>query len=433
MVFPMQMGQQMRGALTIARDFVQGPQGDEKAAGKFVAHRLAHAIATGLAWRNAHDHARYWRAIFDAIPEIIIIRDANQQVLLYNEGALEAAANAEEIRAARELKQPEPTPVWDTHLPHQKDLPPDEIPSVRAVRDQTQILGAQLELTTHPENAEPQIIPVLATAVPLFDSTHQLMRSVTIVHDMTATKRVEQMKDTLATRVRHDVNGPLTSTKIAAQLINRICMQLQAEGVPASPQQLQAIASYAQGIEQGCVTIGGITAALDDMEFAISSTPIRMSLVEFVRNHLHSFRVRYPERQFICDVLSSVDTLLEGYWCKDHVEIILNNLLENAIKYSPAGTPVTIQLKADAYEEQPMAHLIVKDQGYGIDPKDQEAIFEKNVRVTPTDEHGQPIPGTGEGLHYCKIYAMMYGLKPWVRSAGKNKGSEFHVRLPLAQ
>lgn len=431
-VMPMHMGKQMRGALTIARTNGQAFDAAEKAAIKTIAHRLTHAIGTGLAWRNANDQAHYWQTIINSIPEIIIIRDTKQRVIFYNEGALEAAANAHEIRNARKQALPEPMPRWDTTLPNNEPLPPDQVPSMRAMSGNTKVLGAQLELTIYPENAEPQMIPVLTTAVPLHNSAGELVRSVTIAQDMSSTKQVERMKDFYTERVRHDVNGPLTSTKIAAELIERKCNESIAMQATLTAEQLASFIEYVQVIKQGCVAISGLTSSLNEIGQVISSAPVRLSLVDFVYERLQDFRVRYPQHHFPCDVCS-VDTLLEGYWCKDHLGIIFNNLVENAIKYAPGTDTISIKLMADTYAGKSMAHMVITDQGIGIHKKDAALIFQKDMRANPVDQEGRPIAGTGIGLYLCEVCTRLYDGKIWVKSEGKGTGSEFHVRLPLAQ
>ena len=431
-VVPMHIGKQMRCALTLTRANGQAFNVVDRTAIKMIANRLRHAIATGLAWRNAHDQAQYWQTIINSIPEIIIVRDAKRKIVFYNDGALDAAANTQEIRAARKHGLPEPPPTWDTYLPNKKKLPPEEVPSTRATNERMTVLGAQLELTIYPENTEPHMVSVLTTSVPLKNSMGELMRTVTIGQDMSATKRIESMKELFITQVRHDINGPLTSTKIAVDLIERNCRKYSTEQTVLTHEQLAKFLEYVQTVRQGCVAISGLTASLNKINEAISSAPIRISLVEFVEEQLLDFRMRYPHLHFPCDV-TSVDTLLEGYWCQDHLKVIFHNLMENAVKYSPGADTISINLFADVYDEKHMAHLVIIDQGIGIDKNDADLIFKKEMRANPVDGEGRPIDGTGIGLYLCEYYTKFYNGRIFVKSEGKGKGSEFHVRLPLAQ
>jgi two-component system phosphate regulon sensor histidine kinase PhoR len=395
-----------------------------RAAAIYITQRLMTLFGREMALRDERAASYHWRAIFNALPEAMVIRDAKQRVLDYNDAALALAANAATIQTARQHNRRAPQPVWDTAWPNGTELAASDVPSARAVSEGTPIMAVQLRLK--PPTGE--AIPVLVTAVPLNSSDGALNRTVAVLHDISPAKRIEQMKDTFAQRVRHDVNQPLCSIKMAAQVIARKCAQAtEREGDAAF---LQSLCSYTDTIVQATDTIESVTVDLSDLDAVIFGAPTRMSLTDFLRERIQHFKTRYRDHMFICEYDSS-DTLLEGYWCKPHIESIVNNLLENAVKYSPKQTTVRVRLFADTYGERRMAHMVVQDEGYGIATAQQEAIFEKKVRLLQRDEAGNVIPGTGEGLHYVKVFAMMYGGSPWVRS--RANGSEFHVRLPLAE
>ncbi len=427
-VFPVTLGT-AHGALTILRATGAALSKEEKSAAAFIAQRMLHAVMRSIAWRQDREAALHWRAIIDTLPIAMIVRDADRRVLDYNEAALDLAANAAAIRQARREGRQPPAPVWDTYLPSQKPITPDDIPSVRAIRDRTIVYAAQMEVA--PDGGG-SLVPVLATSVPLPDAKGNLTRTVTVVHDISEAKRVEKMKDTFAQRVRHDVNQPLSITKMTAYFIHQKCQKVLTGEIVADEAWMNDIATNIDRIREASNAIESVTADLSNLDTIISGTPARMSLVDFLRERIPTFKTRYPDHRFVVDY-DAADALLEGFWCRWHIESIVTNLLENAVKYSPKQTTVMVKVFADTYEGKRTAHLVVADQGFGISEHQQESIFDKNVRLTHHDETGQPIPGTGEGLHYVKICAMMYGGKPWVTSSGPNQGSEFHVRLPLAE
>jgi signal transduction histidine kinase len=104
---------------------------------------------------------------------------------------------------------------------------------------------------------------------------------------------------------------------------------------------------------------------------------------------------------------------------------VLENLLENACKYSAAGTPVAVELTRDGAA----ALLLVEDSGCGIAPEDLPRIFEPFFRSTQTREEGPP--GVGLGLPVVERVATFFG---GTVTAGSvvGRGSRFVVRLPLA-
>jgi signal transduction histidine kinase len=101
---------------------------------------------------------------------------------------------------------------------------------------------------------------------------------------------------------------------------------------------------------------------------------------------------------------------------------VLSNVLENAVKYSPAGSSVEV----DAYVADGRVLVDVADHGPGIRAQDQELIFEKFGRVN----HGEAKPGTGLGLFIARSITEAHGGTLAV-AEGSNAGATFRLSLPL--
>jgi signal transduction histidine kinase len=123
---------------------------------------------------------------------------------------------------------------------------------------------------------------------------------------------------------------------------------------------------------------------------------------------------------------------------------ILINLLTNAVKYSPPGTPVDIDariasvdhaahhgwLRRPAAVPPPMAEIAVRDYGLGIPPEQQPLLFQRFMRLPRELESN--VMGTGLGLYLCKTMAERMGGSIRVESSGiPGEGTTFFVRLPL--
>ncbi|MGE5141431.1 MAG: sensor histidine kinase, partial [Rudaea sp.] len=104
------------------------------------------------------------------------------------------------------------------------------------------------------------------------------------------------------------------------------------------------------------------------------------------------------------------------------IEQVLLNLLENAIKYSPAGTPLT--LSADARDGSMV--ITVADRGPSIPREDLERVFDKFYRAGNTG-----VPGTGLGLTICKGIVQAHGGTICAR-ARQGGGTEICFTLPLS-
>ena len=120
----------------------------------------------------------------------------------------------------------------------------------------------------------------------------------------------------------------------------------------------------------------------------------------------------------------------------DHAQIeqVLTNLIENALKYSPAGS--TIQIKAETLETP--AHEVevrVTDQGIGIAAHELKAIFDKFYRVQQVRlpwANNRPPSGTGLGLAICAGIIQAHGGRIWAESQ-PGKGSTFIFTLPIPE
>jgi two-component system sensor histidine kinase SenX3 len=103
----------------------------------------------------------------------------------------------------------------------------------------------------------------------------------------------------------------------------------------------------------------------------------------------------------------------------------INNLIENAINYSPDSTRVTVTSKIN----DQIVEIAVSDQGIGIPEKDLERIFERFYRVDPA--RSRLTGGTGLGLSIVKHIANNHGGDVSLWSV-ENAGSTFTIRFPLA-
>jgi len=107
---------------------------------------------------------------------------------------------------------------------------------------------------------------------------------------------------------------------------------------------------------------------------------------------------------------------------KNFIDHILTNLISNAVKYSPAGSYVTV----NAFVTIEEVKLQILDQGIGISQEDQHHLFERFYRASNVGD----IKGTGLGLHISKRYIELMEGKIFVNSK-PNEGCEFTIILPL--
>ncbi|WP_437678878.1 sensor histidine kinase [Sorangium sp. So ce131] len=103
------------------------------------------------------------------------------------------------------------------------------------------------------------------------------------------------------------------------------------------------------------------------------------------------------------------------------IEQVLINLLENALKYSPAGSPIAIW----GFTEEDVAVLEIQDRGPGLSPGDEEAVFQKFYRG-----RGQARRGVGLGLTICRGIVTAHGGRITAENRPQG-GALFRVTLPI--
>ena len=127
----------------------------------------------------------------------------------------------------------------------------------------------------------------------------------------------------------------------------------------------------------------------------------------------HKIRVKCPDRP--------VHVRVDG----ERVKTIVSNLVSNAIKYSPEGGPVEVEV----VNRGGIARVSVKDQGVGIAKEDLPILFTRFGRVsTPQTDH---LPGTGLGLYLGRQLARLHGGEITVDS-DPGRGSTFTLHLPVS-
>jgi signal transduction histidine kinase len=105
---------------------------------------------------------------------------------------------------------------------------------------------------------------------------------------------------------------------------------------------------------------------------------------------------------------------------------VVDNLVRNALKYSPPATEVSVSVRADGEE----ALFEVSDQGMGLREADMAQLFKKYGRITQPKTSG--LEGIGLGLYLTRMLVEAHGGRIWASSPGPDLGATFSVRLPRA-
>jgi len=155
----------------------------------------------------------------------------------------------------------------------------------------------------------------------------------------------------------------------------------------------------------------------------ITLEPRRGDMRELLQKVTHEFRVAYPDRGVTTTLLAPRAPIRADY---NAVRSVIQNLLENALKYSPARSEVTLEIRAASEE----IVLRVADRGIGIEAADLKRIFEKFYRAG--DEMTRRTRGSGLGLALVKRIVDAHGAS--IRVASKpGEGTEMTIVFARAE
>lgn len=236
--------------------------------------------------------------------------------------------------------------------------------------------------------------------------------------DITERKRAEQMKNEFISTVSHELRTPLTSIRGALGLLRGGA----AGGLPAAAQPLVDIA------EKNCTRLGRLIDDILDIEkieagqMSFAREPV--SLNELVEESV-SQNAAFAE-QFDVTLQGAADAQVDVLGDRDRLRQVLDNLISNAVKNSPAGERVDVSLQVQGAR----ARLSVRDRGGGIPEPFHPRVFEKFTQADGSTTRAQP--GTGLGLAITKALVEEHGGRIEFAS-DPERGTTFYVDLPVLE
>jgi signal transduction histidine kinase len=225
-------------------------------------------------------------------------------------------------------------------------------------------------------------------------------------------RRLSALRSDFVSMVSHELRSPMAAVIGAARTLEQRWHQL-------GPEQRGSFLSLISGeTARLAALIGDVldTSRIEAGTFGYSFGEV--DLDELVLESASAAQVGHDGVR----VETRLGTLPTVRGDRERLRQVLVNLLDNAIKYSPAGTAVVLATGT----ENGLAHIEVRDHGPGIRPEDQKVIFEKFGRLHV--DGGKP--GTGLGLFIAQSIAEAHGGTLTVRSA-PGRGATFRLGLPL--
>ncbi|MBI3964745.1 MAG: PAS domain S-box protein [Chloroflexi bacterium] len=248
--------------------------------------------------------------------------------------------------------------------------------------------------------------------------TGRVVRIYGAVQDITAVRELEQQKDALLSVVSHDLRNPLSAIKT--------CLELALDREPPNaPPLFHQLLVTAAGATERLERISNDLLDLARLQLGCS-LPLQRRPVDLVAvvRHLIVDQQQLTDRHSI-RVESTVPTLF-GNWDGPRLQRVIENLLNNAVKYSPAGGEVVVDVCCQQEQRTTWAVLSVRDEGLGIPAGELPHLFTRFFRASNV---AGEMAGLGVGLAGAKQVIEQHGGTISVASE-EGVGSTFTIRLP---
>jgi two-component system, OmpR family, sensor histidine kinase KdpD len=232
-------------------------------------------------------------------------------------------------------------------------------------------------------------------------------------------RRTDVLRSALLSSVSHDLRTPLASIKAAASSL----LQDDVEWDEESKR------SFAHSIEREADRLNRLVGNILDMSRieggALKAEKEWYPLDELLHDVMGRMQDALQGRELQVDIQEDLPPVQLDYLQMDQV---VTNLLENAVRYTAAGSP--LEIKAQAVDD----HIIVSiaDRGPGIPSDDLERIFDKFYRVSGAKRKSGSVMGTGLGLAVCRGLVEAHGGHIWAENR-VDGGAIFRFTLPLGK
>lgn len=246
-----------------------------------------------------------------------------------------------------------------------------------------------------------------------FNSTGQFLLTF---EDVTFQRRMEQAKEDFISIASHELKTPITIIKSYAQILR---MEL-------GDQVSERIRNTLERIQSQSEHLAKLTSfLLDASEFRTGTIHLKKEpfvLLQLLLEIITEIGADHPSHKIILENITDVKVVAD----RDRIGQVITNLLTNAIKYSPDHDRVTVNMEADM--ELRFVRILMRDEGIGVAPQDQEMLFKRFSRISGS--HSHRINGFGMGLYISSEIVNAHNGQIGVMSNGVD-GSTFYFDLPF--
>ena len=278
-------------------------------------------------------------------------------------------------------------------------------------------IGQQTKMANHTLliTKDGQKIPVADSAAPVKDGKGEIIGCVVVFRDVTHEREIDRAKTEFVSLASHQLRTPLTGIEWTIELFSK--KEKLTEDGKKYLDDIHFSAKRLSNLVKLLLNVSRIESG------RVGVTPKLLDLVELINGYAREYQMLCDKKQLVL-VFEKHPKKLAATSDKDLLGYIVQNLLGNAIEYTPIGGKIEVSLEA----KENSAIFAVRDTGIGIPKELDKRIFEKFFRA-PNAVAAKP-DGSGLGLYIVAESAKLLGGKIWFESE-EGKGSTFYVELPL--
>jgi len=255
----------------------------------------------------------------------------------------------------------------------------------------------------------------LVRAIPIKDADGHIIKWFGTCTDIDDQKKQNQKKDDFISMASHELKTPLTSIKAYVQLLERTIKEDTIENAKVYLKKTNSYIDRLNALIADLLDVSRIQAG------KLNFNMVEFSFGELVKESVESIQNTITTHTI--EIISNESCMITGD--KQRLEQVLNNFLTNAIKYSPGGKKVIVEVK----KNRGKISIGMTDFGIGIPEEKINKVFDRFYRVE-TSSH--KFPGLGIGLYISSEIIKRHSGKVWVESE-EGKGSTFYFSIPINQ
>ena len=380
--------------------------------------------AIGIAEVSAAPGAPTWtlieprsRPMLDALDVAVYTTDPEGRITFYNDAAARFWGRSPELGelwcGSYKLFFPDGTPMAHEECPMAIALHEGrELRGVEAIAERPD--GSRVAFTPYPTVLRDPDGTVVGAVNVLVDVTDRVRMEDSLRATAEALRASNAVKDEFLGLVSHELRTPVTTIFGNARLLGDRGPRLAAADRDSMITDIAGESERLLGVVENLLL-------LTKLESGIHPDPEPQVLAHVVRIVIDSVERRNRGRHI--ELIGEPRHLIVEA-DRPYLDLILENLLGNAMKYSPPGSPIEVTIGATGTEAQ----VAVLDRGIGLEGTDVEQLFSAFYRSDSARNHAA---GLGIGLAACKRVVESLGGRVWARPR-EGGGSEFGFALPLA-